>query len=282
MTNQANNHYAQSQGIKLLEAATRKLGPIFTIEQLEPLATELGMKRPQLRSVISLLARSGWIERLKRGTYAGKKSLFVDEVSPFAVAAALVQPIAISHWSALAQHGFTTQLPKMVQASTPRKILTPEMRTGDAHSPRGRAVWRAMGIEVEFIHVQSRHFFGHQQIWANTWQQVAITDPERTALDLIARSDVFGGISVAIEILEDALLKINVMKLVQYGVQYDTGAVIKRLGWVLEQLGVENEQLTPLQAYGVTTYYRLEPKNPSNKRYNTRWRIIENIGRVDA
>jgi len=71
---------------------------------------------------------------------------------------------------------FITQIPVMVQASTPRKIVTPEMRSGQANSPRGRAVWKALGIEVEFIHILSRHFFGHLQIWVNNWQQVAITD----------------------------------------------------------------------------------------------------------
>ena len=281
MTDQNNTHYAQSQGLKLLEVATQKLGPIFTINQLVPLVTEFQIKRTQLRIVISLLARSGWIEMLKNGTYVVKSKLFENEISPFAIAAALVQPVAISHWSALAHHGFTTQIPTMVQASTPHKVLTPEMRAGRTHSPRGRAVWRAMGIEVEFIHVQSRHFFGHQQIWVNTWQQVAITDPERTALDLIIRSDVFGGMGAAFDLFEDILPRINVNKLIQYGLRYDTGAVIKRLGWVLEQLSVAAEILTPLLNYEVKTYYRLDPQNSSKKIYNARWHIIENIRRAD-
>jgi predicted transcriptional regulator of viral defense system len=281
MTNQNNTHYAQSEGIKLLEFATKHFGPIFTIKQLEPIAVELHISQPQLRWVISLLARSSWIEMIKRGTYAVKNPIFGFDISPFAIAAALVQPIAISHWSALAHHGFTTQLPKMVQASTPRKVLTPQMRIGETHKPRGRTVWRALDVEVEFINVQYKHFFGHQQVWINEWQQVSITDPERTALDLIARSDVFGGMSAAVEIFEGLLSEINISKLIQYGMQYNTGAVIKRLGWVLEQLGVESESLNPLQAYAVTTYYRLDPRNLANKQYNPRWRIIENIKRKD-
>ena len=276
MLNHNNNHYSQTQGLFLLEAATKQFGPIFTIKQIEPLADELLIKPSQLRLVISLLARSGWIEILKNGTYAVKSALYESEISPFAVAAALVQPIAISHWSAMAQHGFTTQLPIMVQASTPHKVITPEMHTGQAHRPRGRAVWRAMGVEVEFIHVQSRHFFGHTQIWVNAWQQVALTDPERTALDLIARSDIFGGMRVAIDLLEDILPMINANKLIQYGLQYDTGSVIKRLGWVLEQLGVTAEILAPLQNYEVKAYYRLDLQNPSNEIKNAHWQIIEN------
>jgi hypothetical protein len=57
-----------------------------------------------------------------------------QQLLPFAVTAALVQPCAISHWSALEHHGFTTQIPMAVQASTPRKVVTPEMRKGHARS----------------------------------------------------------------------------------------------------------------------------------------------------
>ena len=166
----------------------------------------------------------------------------------------------------------------MVQASTPRKVITPEMRAGLANSPRGRAVWQALGIEVEFIHVRPGQFFGHQSLWVNNWQQVVITDPERTALDLIARPDIFGGMAAAIEILEDALPQINPAGLVQDALQYKVGATIKRLGWVLEQLGLPADTLAPLQTYPVTTYYRLDPQRPTSSRSYARWRIIENLG----
>jgi predicted transcriptional regulator of viral defense system len=222
------------------------------------------------------------LESVKRGTYAVKSTLFAGEISPFAVAAALVQPLAISHWSALAQHGFITQIPVMVQASTPRKVVTPEMRTGKANSPRGRAVWKVLGVEVEFIHIQSRHFFGHQQIWVNNWQRVPITDIERTALDLIARPDIFGGMSGAIEILDGVLSRLNLSTLTQYALQYNTGATIKRLGWVLEQLGAPSDALVDLMAYPVRTYYRLDPQGSKSARYNSRWKIIENMRRENA
>jgi len=282
MNSQNNSQYAQSQGLQLLDIATRQLGPIFTIKQLLPLSQELKISQTRLHLLVSLLARSGWIEILKNGTYAVQKSLYVDEISPFAIAAALVEPMAISHWSALAHHGFTTQSPTMIQASTPRKVVTPEMRSGHANSPRGRAIWRTMRAEVEFIHVQMRHFFGHQQIWVNSWQQVEITDPERTVLDLVARSDIFGGMSASLDIFEEIFPRLNIDQLIEYGMQYDSKAVIKRLGWILEQLNVNEDILVPLQRYDVKTYYRLDPKNPAKKFYNARWRVIENLRREDA
>ncbi|HQE93989.1 MAG TPA: type IV toxin-antitoxin system AbiEi family antitoxin [Anaerolineae bacterium] len=250
---------------------------MFTVEQIGPLAKEMAISRPQLYWLLTMLAESDWIVTLKRGVYAIQKPWLNAEIPPFAIAAALVQPCAISHWSALAQHGFTTQLPVMVQASTPRQVVTPEMRSGTAHRPRGRAVWTALGVEVEYIHIQERHFFGHQHVWVATWQQVAITDPERTALDLIARPAVFGGFRVAIEILEGALPQLDLPTLVRYALRYDVGAVIKRLGWALERLGVDAETLALLQTYPVKTYYRLEPQFPPGKSYNSHWRIIENL-----
>jgi predicted transcriptional regulator of viral defense system len=279
MVSRSTGRYAQSQGLILLEAATKEFGPIFTIEQVEPLATGLQISRPQLRWLLSSLTRSGWLETLKRGTYVARSTLFANDVSPFAVTAALVQPCAISHWSALEHHGFTTQIPMVVQASTPRKVVTPEMRKGHANRPRGRAVWKALGIEVEFIHVQMKHFFGHQKIWANSWQQVAITDPERSLLDLIARSDIFGGFSTAAEMLEGALGQIQPDRLVTYTLQYQVGAVVKRMGWLLEQLEIPAEIIAPLLTYPVTNYYRLEPQGSNSGRAISRWRIIDNLRR---
>lgn len=270
--------YSQPEGLKLLEIAAQTHGPIFTLEQLKPLADRQGLSQTHLRKLISDLAASGRINILKRGTYVVTHSpLFADEIHPFAVALALAQPAAISHWSALAQHGFTTQLPAMIQASTPRKIITPEMRTGPAHRPRNRAVWRALDLEIEFIYVQPRQFFGHQTIWVNRWQKVQITDPERTALDLIARPDVFGGIPAAIEIFEDALPQISVAKLVEYALKYDVVAVVKRVGWLLEQMGIPAHETEPLQKWPATSYYRLDQQKPASPNYNARWHIIENI-----
>ena len=269
--------YSQSQGVKLLETAVREFGPIFTLDQLKPVAKSQQLSDTHLRFLISSLAGADWIEIIKRGTYVVTSSLYSGDIPAFAIAAALIQPMAISHWSACSQHGFTTQAPTMVQASTPKKVITPEMRTGKAHSPRGRATWQAYGLEFEFIHVKQDVFWGFEKNWVNAWHQVNITDPERTALDLIARPDIFGGVSAAIEILENALGQIRVNRLVEYTLKFDTGSIIKRLGWVLEKLGVPDETLEPLQDYPVKRYYPLDPNLDLGFHKNIRWQIFENL-----
>jgi predicted transcriptional regulator of viral defense system len=197
-------NYAQANGLRLLEAAVQQFGPVFGIDQLVSLSDKT-FPRSRLLWTVSALIQSGRLEPLKRGLYALKNPPPGIEIHPFVVATALIQPSVISHWSALAHHGFTTQVPRMVQISASGKIVTPEMRQGKAYRPRGRAVWKAVGVEVEIIHIQPRAFFGHQKIWVSSWNQVAITDSERTALDLIARPEVFGGLPAALDILEEIL-----------------------------------------------------------------------------
>lgn len=271
--------YAAPQGIRLLEDAVQEIGPLFTRRDIRPLAERRGLSPDNLSRLLSALHTSGYIAILKRGLYLVQSPLFAGKVHPFAIAVALVQPAAISHWSAVAYHGFTTQIPAMVQASTPRKVVTPEMRRGKASRPRGRAVWRVLDLEMEYIHLPRRRFFGHRQIWVDAWHRVNITDPERTALDLVARSDIFGGMRAAIEILETAVPRVDVSRLVEYTLRYGVGATIKRMGWILERLGVPKSETTPLQAYPATACYLLDPRGTARGKTNSRWNLKENLRR---
>ncbi|MGC9335424.1 MAG: type IV toxin-antitoxin system AbiEi family antitoxin domain-containing protein, partial [Anaerolineae bacterium] len=208
--------YAQSQGMTLLNHVVEQVGPLFTTEDAKTAAAALNLPPERVRALLSQLAQAGWIERLKRGSYAVTTPILGATLHPYAVAAALISPLAISHWSALAHHGFTTQIPPMVQASTTATVVTPEMRQGVAYRPRGRAAWRALGLEFEFIQVQEKHFFGFREQWVSRWHRVAITDPERTVLDLFAAPQVFGSLRVGLEILEAELHRLDVEKLSAY------------------------------------------------------------------
>ncbi len=208
-----------------------------------------------------------------------KSSLYSGDIPPFAIANALVHPMAISHWSALAHHGFSTQNPAMIQASTTYKVVTPEMRLGKAYRPRGRASWRAFDLEFEFIYVKKDWFWGFQKIWVNSWYQINITDPERTVLDLIVRPDIFGGITASSEILEGAISQIKLDRLVNYALQYDVGAVIKRLGWLLERMEVNASLLIPLKNYLVTGMILLDPNQPKSEDVDSSWNINVNLKR---
>lgn len=271
------DNYARNQGIELLEAIVRELGPIFSFEQAFQIGQEQSLSRQSIRNILSKMAQSGWLTRLKRGLYVIQSPLYPDEIHPFAIAQALVSPTAISHWSALAHHGFTTQIPPMVQACTPVKVVTPDMRSGEAYRPRGIAAWKVLDIEIEYIHVHENKFWGFSQEWVSNWHRVQITDPERTIFDLIARSDLFGGISMAIETITTNLSQINPSLLVNYALRYDVGAYIKRLGWILEISGVQGDLLEPLQVYEIQNYHPLDPQGSDEGEPITRWKLYNNL-----
>lgn len=271
--------YSKTQGTQLLEIILEEVGPIFKVDQVRSIAADQGMSSQDLRWTLHSLSRSGWIARLKRGVYAVNSALFPEELHPFALASALVEPMAISHWSALAHHGLTTQIPPMVQAMTPKKVVTPEMRAGEASRPRGRAIWEILNIEVEFIYIDQKRFFGFRQEWVSRWNRVSITDRERTFLDMIARPDLFGGLELALTTFEEQGDSIDLEQLVNYALRYDMGSVIKRLGWVLDEMGVEAETTRPLQEYEVQTYYLLDPSRPRSGSSDSHWQITNNLTR---
>ncbi|MGA9533231.1 MAG: type IV toxin-antitoxin system AbiEi family antitoxin [Anaerolineales bacterium] len=269
--------YARTQGVQLLESILEEVGPIFEVDEVRSIATDQGLNAQELRWTLHSLFKSGWIARLKRGVYALNSALFPEELHPFALASALVEPMAISHWSALAHHGLTTQIPPMVQAMTPKKVVTPEMRAGEAYRPRGRAAWKVWKNEVEFIYIEKTRFFGFQQEWVSRWNRVSITDRERTFLDMVARPDIFGGTELALATFEEHGGELDLEKLVGYAIRYDMGSVIKRLGWILDELGADTEKLRPLQEYRVQNYYLLDPARPRSGTSDSYWQVTNNL-----
>jgi len=273
----AEPQYSQTQGVLLLQRIVSAVGPIFTIAEARAQAEALGIGAARVPWLLSQLAAGSWAARLKRGVYAVQSPLLSTELHPFAIAATLAGPMAISHWSALAHHGLTTQIPPMIQASAPRGVVTPEMREGKAYRPRGHATWRVLGLEFEFITVGEKRFFGFQQEWVSQWHRVAITDPERTVLDMVASPRLFGTLGAAMETLENHLDRLDLDRLVGHALRYDMGSVVKRLGWMLEALRVPASVIDPLRAFPVRTYYSLDPTRPPGGVAIARWHVRNNL-----
>ncbi|MBI3974582.1 MAG: type IV toxin-antitoxin system AbiEi family antitoxin domain-containing protein [Chloroflexi bacterium] len=272
--------YARRTGIHLLDAFLARGQRIFQSTEAAALAQELGIPAATLPRVLHDLAASGWIRRARRGLY------LIDETSrggpaphPFAVATALVEPSAISHWSALAHHGLTTQIPRVVTASTTKDVVTPRMRGGDA-TPAGAipsSTWDVDGLTIRYIRVRPEQFWGIEEVWVDEFSRVPITDRERTLLDGFVFSEVFGSIHEVVGALEEHLAEVDVPRLVAYAVRYGKAATIKRVGYVLEQLGVELGLLTPLREAPVRGYRLLDPQGPDRGAYVSAWHIRDNL-----
>jgi predicted transcriptional regulator of viral defense system len=267
--------YGLSRGITLATRLAEAGLYVFTTKDAAS-ARPPGVSASEVRYLLKLLTDAGWITRLRRDLYAGTGRLpgGVD-VPPFVIATSLVAPSAVALLSALAHHGLTDQIPRVVTAVTPRKVVTPSMRQGDVD--RGQHRWRSAGLDFRYVVIRPKLFgFGIETVWLDEHFRVPITDRERTVLDLFALPRIFGGVGEGLSVLERARDDIDFQKLIVYALRYDSIAVAKRLGWSLEQTGIELSVLKDLLDVPAKHFSPLDPGRVRRGPRDKRWMIIDN------
>lgn len=269
--------YSMNQGTRLLQGLTSKGKLIFSMKDAKEAAKGLEIPEKQLPVLLHHLAKDEWIIRLKRGLYAGSGRLPGGTIlDPLVIATSLVEQGAISHWSAMNYHGLTEQLPRSVTVMTTEKVYTPSMRSKDKKTGQKHAR-EFDGVRLEYVTVKPEHYFGIEQVWIDQHFKVSITDKERTLLEGFVSPRTFGSLSEILGLLESHIHELDVDKLIAYALKYDTISVIKRLGWALEQLGIESERLQALRDYPATGYRLLDPTKPKRGHYESRWMVQNNL-----
>lgn len=267
-------------GIELVRLLAAGGDRIFSTDRARELAPRVGLKGAYLWESLYHLRRNGWIVSLRRGLYA--LSSTVPGVTPaheFEIAMALVEPAAISHWSALHHHGLTEQAPRKVFVLTTTEASVPRARGTKARQARDG--FPVVGTSYQFVQVKPDRFFGTVKVWIGE-ARVTITDPERTLLDGLSMPQYCGDFAEVLHAFEVRGTDLNLQRIIQYALKLDA-ATAKRLGWVLEHQGVGPSKLEQLAALPVKGYRPLDPTGPRKGPTDTRWMIQENLpGRVRA
>jgi predicted transcriptional regulator of viral defense system len=262
------------QGLALLRALAARGSSTFTTAQARDAAREVGVTRSYLPVLLHRLERSGWLQRVKHGTYALTAGLpGFPEAHAFVIAMALVDPCAVSGWSALNHHGLTEQIPHAVTLTTPKRIVTPAMRGAVRAAP---STWEVAGQKYEIVVVIPARFFGYDETWMGD-ARVRIFDRERALLDCFALARRFGGLAEGLGILEEHVHDIDAKRLVAHALRYGTDVVAKRVGFALERLGVPQEVVEPLRARPMRGFRALDPGRAPRGPRNQRWGLIENL-----
>lgn len=267
-------------GIELVRHLAAEGDRVFTIDRARELAEAAGLSESYLRQALHHLTRSDWLVRLRKGLYALSPS--VPGVTPaheFEVAMALVEPAAISHWSALHHHSLSDQVPREVFVLTTTESSIPRAR--GATAKKRRDGYSAGGNTYRFVRVKPERYFGTEKVWIGD-ARVTVTDPERTLLDGLSRPQYCGDLGEVLHAFEVGAPGLNLERIVQYALRLDE-ATAKRLGWVLERQGVAAPTLEPLEGLPIKGYRTLDPSGPPRGPLNRRWRIQENLpGRLEA
>jgi len=261
-------------GIELVRLLVGEGDRIFSTARARELGPRVGLKEAYLWEALHHLRRSGWVVSLRRGLYA--LSPTVPGVTPaheFEVAMALVAPAAISHWSALHHHGLTEQVPREVFVLT--TIGAPVPRTRGSRAAAGQRGFRVGETTYRFIQVKPERYFGTRKVWVGE-ARVTITDPERTLLDGLSRPRYCGDFAEVLHAFEVRGAELDLERIVEYALVLGA-ATTKRLGWVLEQQGVDPSRLEQLAAVPIKGYRRLDPTGPRKGPCDRRWMIQENL-----
>jgi len=261
-------------GVELIRRLAAEGERIFTTDRARELGVEVGLKDSYLLEALYHLSRNGWIVSLRRGLYALSSSLpGVSPAHEYEVAMALVSPAAISHWSALNHHGLNEQAPRKVFVLTTTGTSLP--RTHRVRSDSGGSGYRFGGTLYQFVQMKPRHFFGTEKVWIGE-ARVTITDPERTLLDGLSKPQYCGDFAEVLHAFEIRGDELELKRIIGYALKLDSSTA-KRLGWVLEQRGVEPERLQPLAELPVKDYRKLDPTGPRKGPCNGRWMIQDNL-----
>ena len=213
------------------------------------------------------LVTKGWLKRLQHGVYllvpleAGVERAWSE--SPLVIAPYLVKPAAVAYWSALHYWQFTEQLPRLTFVQSTRRKRPVEI----------------LGLRFRFVTVRAAHYFGvAQRSWHG--QTISLTDPEKTLLDCADRPDLSGGLAQLAQALP-AATGLDWPKLDAYLERWGGGAVVKRLGYLVEHLHLpmphREQRLDRWQQLLTRGIAALEPGAGAAGPIVTRWRLRLNV-----
>lgn len=103
------------------------------------------------------------------------------------------------------------------------------------------------GISFKFLKISNERLYGRKQIEVKG-TQVFVSDKERTLIDLLYFNKPVGGILPAAQIFRSIVKKkdCDVKKIIDYACRFPNVTLRKRVGVLLEELGIKESWLRPL------------------------------------
>ncbi len=239
-----------------------------TLFHLSDVKAITGLSYASAANFVHTLVKRGLVTRLERGLYIlvpfemGKDKEFAGE--PYLVASVLAggNNYYLSHGTAMDIHQMVTQPQLVVYVSTSKYLQSKTI----------------MGTEFRFITCKKRALFGITDYWATKQKRVKVSDIERTVIDGLKQSEYCGGLTEVAKGLWMQREKVSPERLMRYAIRLNVGAVIRRLGFLLELYKIATEDTTKALRRRLTrTYVPLDPVLPIQGKYLHRWRLRLNV-----
>lgn len=221
-----------------------------------------------LKELLSDMVKRGLLMRLKKGLYyiipyEQEAQFFMPDWHLLAEHLTKGTEHYIGYYSAMQIHNLITQ-PSMKEQIVIAKQIRP-------------STLKIKEVSFQFIYHNADHFFGSHKIWIDSFNKVMCSDLEKTIIDCLFKPDYAGGIveiAHAIYISKD---KIKYHKLLEYALKFNSQAVLKRLGFLLETLEINSGITKQLQKAKTASYVLLDTELPKSGKMISRWSIQQNL-----
>lgn len=229
----------------------------------------LGLAPEPARRRLAYLAERGWLARVRRGLYVtvplGAASPGEWRADPWHVAINVYAPGYIGGWSACEHWGMTEQLFRDVVVVTARKVRS-----------RHQAV---QGTRFRVKRLPVAKHFGLASVWRGD-VRVLVSDPARTLVDVLDEPALGGGMRHVAEIVAAWFERADRddEQLLEYIARLGNRSVYKRLGYLVEALGLDVPNIVSACCVRRSTgLSRLDPDVGAPGRIDKRWNLRVNV-----
>lgn len=254
-----------SQAAKFVTTLHERNQTLFGVADVK---TITGLTDTSARSFVRTLVERGLVTRLKPGLFIlvpfemGKDKEFAGD--PYLVASVLAggKSYYLSHGTAMEIHQMVTQPQLVVYVSTSERL-------------QSRLI---MGTEFRFITCKKKSFFGIIDYWATKQKTVKVSDIERTVIDGLRQPEYCGGLTEVAKGLWMQRESVSPERLMRYSIRLNVGAVMRRLGFLLELYEMGTDKIIgALRERLTNSYVLLDPVLPGQGKYLHRWRLRLNV-----
>lgn len=236
---------------------------VFTVSDAARL---LNVSNETASKIIHNLTKKRKLQRIEKAKYllippeAWKAGEYTEE--GIIIASQLIEPYYLSYWTALSFYGWTEQPSKTIFVATQKNKLPLEIQ----------------GMMIKFIKLKKDKFFGFEDHWVGS-QKVYVADKEKTIIDCLDQPRYCGEIVEVVKGLWNGRKELDHEKLLDYSLKLNNGAVIKRLGYLLDILELSKPRTRKeLLKYKTPNYAVLDPgQKKTAVTRNGDWNLIVNV-----
>ncbi len=189
----------------------------------------LGVSLQEAGRILSRWNQQGWVKRIKHGVYI---PIAVDDITgdasiedSWVLADRLFAPGYIGGFSAVKHWDFSEQIFETTTYFTSKKVKDRYPIIGNTR--------------LHLKTVSTYKIFGTQSVWRDN-TKILVSDPSKTIVDLFDNPTIVGGMRIVKDIFQEYKESkfFDLEKLIIYSERMKNKTILKRLGFLMESLGL--------------------------------------------